>query len=194
MTSSPRKAKGPRMALTYHELCTSPRARLEQWLVEAKGPSLASICGYEFRGFNVLAPHEKAVMWVLGNVRFIKCFFPGPKGDASEPLDGYNMKVKNGGLADPWATVPNEEKPTKIGRYKVYGTRNRPGKNLYPNSVFLDYAQPGNTLFSGSTIDDYVVQPDPANPDLLLGKAYTRLGLMTPSTYFCLERYQKHAR
>ncbi len=185
------------MPLTYQELCTSPRARLEQYMVEAKGPSLSSICGYEFRGFNVLAPHEKAVMWLMSNTRFIKCFFPGEgraQGDATEPLSGYNLKVKNGGLDDKWETVPNEEKPNRVGHYRVYATRNRPGKNLYPSSVFLDYAQPQNTLFTGSTIDDYVVQPDPENPDLLLGKAYTRLGLMTPASFFCLERYQKHAR
>lgn len=179
------------MALTYKDLCTSSKAQLEQYMKDAKGPSLESISGYEFRGFNVLAPHEKLVMTILGNVRFIKCFFPAKDGGA---MQGYNLKVKNGGLDDPWSTVPNEQSPARLGVYRVYATRNREGKNLYPNAVFLDYAQPENGLFSGSTIDDYVVQPDPANPDLLLGKAYTRLGIMTPATFFVLERLQKHAR
>lgn len=178
--------------LTFADLCTSPKAQLEKYLLESKAPSLDSLSGYEFRGYNVLAPHEKAVMWVLGNVRFIKCFFPSKEPGA--PLQGYNLNVKNGGLDDPWSTVPDEQKPSRKGVYKVYATRNRPGKNLYPNAVFLDYAQPENNLFSGGTIDDYLVQPDPENPDLLLGKAFTNLWVMTPATYFVLERLQKHAR
>jgi hypothetical protein len=183
--------------LTYAELCTSPRERLEQYLREARGPTLASIAGYEFRGFNVLAAHEKVVMRVLGNLRFIKCFFPAPgspPGEVKEPLHGYNLQVTNGGLDEPWTTVPNEEKPARKGHYRVYATRNRPGPNPYPQAVFLDYDQPENGLFSGRTIDDYVVQPDPENPDLLLGKAFTRLGVMTPASFFVLERLRKHDR
>jgi hypothetical protein len=178
--------------LTYAGLCSSSKAELETLMESAKGPSMESVSGYEFRGFNVLAPHEKFVMWVLGNVRFIKCFFPAK--DGSGPLQGYNLRVKNGGVDQPWSTVPNEEKPDRIGRYKVYATRNRPGTNLYPSAMFLDYAQPENGLFSGSTIDDYVVQPDPKNPDLLLGIAFTRLGIMTTKSFFVLERLQKHNR
>lgn len=179
------------MALTYRDLCTSSKADLEKYMKEAKGPSLDSISGFEFRGWNVLAPHERLVMAVLGNLRFIKCFFPSKDGG---PMQGYNLRVKNGSLDDPWSTVPSEEKPARQGVYRVYASRNREGTNLYPNAVFLDYAQPENGLFSGKTIDDYVVQPDPSNPDLLLGKAYTHLGVMTPATFFVLERYQKHAR
>lgn len=178
--------------LTYRDLCTASKAQLEERLAGAKGPRLEALSGDEFRGFNVLAPHERLVMAILGNLRFIKCFFPA--ADGSGQLVGYNLKVKNGGLDEPWSTVPNEEKPARLGHYKVYATRNRPGENLYPNAVFLDYAQPENNLFSGSTIDDYLVQPDPENPDLLLGKALTHLGVLTPATYFVLERLQKHAR
>lgn len=181
--------------LTYKDLCTSTKAQLEKYMLDAKGPSLDSISGYEFRGYNVLAPHEKFVMWVLGNVRFIKCFFPDKDAapGSGAPLKGYNINVKRGGLDDPWATS-NEAKPDRKGHYKVYATRNRPGPNPYPSAVFLDYKQPQNGLFSGGTIDDYLVQPDPANPDLLLGKAYTHLGILTPESFFVLERLQKHAR
>ena len=80
------------MPLSFKELAQAPRSQLETLLKEAKGPALGSIAGFEFRGFNVLYPHEKAVMWVLGNVRFIKCFF----GDDPKELRGYNLKVKNG--------------------------------------------------------------------------------------------------
>lgn len=182
--------------LTYKDLCTSSKEQLEKYLGDAKGPTFESIAGYEFRGFNVVAPHEKAVLWLLGNYRFIKCFFPPNDLAPGEPLrlQGYNLRVKNGGMDDPWTAHPNEEKPARLGYYKAYPTRNRPGLNRYPNAMFLDYAQPENGLFTGSTIDDYVVQPDPANPDLLVGKAYTRLGIMTPVSYFVLERLQKHAR
>ncbi len=181
--------------LTYTDLCTSSKAQLEQYLKDAKAPALESLSGYEFRGYNVLAAHEKAVMSLLGGLRFIKCFFPA-KGTAASgtQLQGYNLKIKNGGLNEPWTAIPNEEKPNRLGYYKAYPTRNRPGENPYPNAMFLDYAQPENGLFTGKTIDDYVVQPDIENPDLLIGKAYTRLGFMTPTTYFILERLQKHNR
>ena len=177
--------------LTYRDLCTSTKAQLETYMAGAKGPSLESISGWAFRGWNVLAPHERLVMVILQNTRFFKCFFPAK--DGSGQLVGYNLKVKNGGLDDPWTCRPSDEQPASQGHYKVYPTRNRPGKNRYPNAVFLDYAQPENNLFTGSTIDDYLVQPDPENPDLLMGKAYTHLGILTPATFFILERARPHA-
>ncbi|MBI5495325.1 MAG: hypothetical protein HY904_09860 [Deltaproteobacteria bacterium] len=186
------------MALTFKELVASDRAKLEALMTEGRGPTLESIAGWEFRGHNVLAPHEKLVMTVMSNVRFIKCFFPEDRqatpGRTYEMLHGYNLKVRNGGVDDPWTTIPDEKTPNRLGHYRVYRARNRPGTNVYPNAIFLDYKQPQNNLFSGSTIDDYVVQPDPGNPDLLMGKAYTNLAVMTPATFFILERYQRHDR
>jgi len=39
---------------------------------------------------------------------------------------------------------------------------------------------------------DYVVQPDPADPDLLLGKAYLALGpFRVPSNFFVIERLRR---
>ena len=38
---------------------------------------------------------------------------------------------------------------------------------------------------------DYLVQVDPANPDLFLGKAYDALGpLRMPTNFFILERFR----
>jgi hypothetical protein len=192
--------------VTFEELCTTSRDQLEELMKTGTKPTFASICGWEFAGFNRLAFHERVVMSILGNTRFCKCFFVDKEahGDVDRTnaaavnalpyLKGYNLKVTNGSYTDPWTTVPNEEKPNRVGRYKVYATRNRPGANLYPHGVFFDYRQPENNLFSGSTIDDYMVQPDAENPDLLLGKAYTALGIMTPSTFFILKRHRLHDR
>lgn len=191
-------------SVTFEDLCRASKETLEGHLRTGRAPTFASIAGYEFAGFNVLAFHERITMQLLGNQRFIKCFFVdeeahgAAKDDAAKEqlahLKGYNLKVTNGTPSEPWVAVPNEEKPTRIGRYKVYKTRNRPGENLYPHALFFDYRQPENNLFSGSTIDDYMVQPDPENPDLLLGKAYTDLLVMRPATFFVLKRHRRHDR
>ena len=46
-----------------------------------------------------------------------------------------------------------------------------------------------NMLVEGSFLRDYVVTPDPANPDVLLGRAYAAIGsARIPVSYFVLQR------
>lgn len=183
--------------LTYDKLAAMKPNQLEDVLVNGTAPTLESLAGYEFRGYNVLPAVPHAVMWLLSNVRFIKCFFQkegDPALQDAEHIHGYNLKVTRGGLDDPWSCNPNDEKPDRIGNYRVHPKRPREPFDEYPHAVFLDYNLPSNNFFTGKTIEDYLVQVSPDNPDLLLGKAYFRAGFIRSPSFFILERYRKHDR
>jgi hypothetical protein len=183
--------------LTYKDLAAMKPAELEKVLQSGTAPTLESLAGYEFRGYNVLPAPAHLVMWLLSNIRFIKCFFQ-KEGDApigeADHIHGYNLKVKRGGLDDPWSCNPDDEKPDRIGLYHVHPKRPREPLDEYPHAVFLDYNLPVNNFFTGKTIEDYLVQVSPDNPDLLLGKAYFRAGPIRSPSFFILERLQKHER
>ena len=58
--------------------------------------------------------------------------------------------------------------------------------------MLLNYGKGGNAAFDPTQVlRDYVVQVDPKNPDLLLGKAYGAIGpLHIPTNFFILERFR----
>ena len=63
--------------------------------------------------------------------------------------------------------------------------------HLYPRAILLDYgASPRNPPGAVERrLRDYVVQPDPANPNLLLGKAYFAFGnCRLASNFFIIGR------
>lgn len=183
--------------LTYEKLASMKPSELDQVLENGTAPSLESIAGYEFRGYNVLPGPAHFVMWLLSNVRFIKCFFQkegDPPISEAEHIHGYNLKVKRGGLNEPWTCNPGDEKPDRIGHYRVHPKRHREPFDEYPHAVFLDYNLPVNNFFTGKTIEDYLVKVSPGNEDLLLGKAYFRAGFIRSPSFFILERLQRHER
>ena len=59
-----------------------------------------------------------------------------------------------------------------------------------PGEVVPDSVTPqANSLFDGSFLRDFLVQPDPNEPDVFLGKAYASLGPVTlPVSFFVLQR------
>lgn len=181
---------------TFAQLTQMTPKELDRLLAEGTAPPLSSLEGWEFRGYNVLPLYAKLYMSATQNVRFIKCFFASPDVESAE-LKGYNLLVKNGGVDEPWATRPNEEKPGRIGHYvvhekRVHGSDARIAE--HPNAVFLDYNIPPNNLFTGRTLEDYLVQPDPDDPDLLVGKAYLSVWPLRVGFNFVLERYRRHDR
>ena len=181
---------------SFESLASKTPAELRNIHREGVAPDLDKLRGWEFRGLNVLPGYAHFYMWLTGNVRFIKCFFDSEDAGPGN-LKGYNLRVENGAVDEPWTCRPNEEKPGRLGHYIVYPKRNsgRPEHIAeHPNAVFLDYDIPQNNLFSGRTLDDYVVKPDPDNDDVLLGVAYMELGPIRLPFPFILERYQKHDR
>lgn len=167
-------------SLRFRELARSDDKALERLFAASPGPALESLEGYEWRGYNT--PWFASL---LGIRKFIKGFFCGASG-----VEGYNIPARQNGLLAPWLHKPGPEAPKRFGFYTVRPVAPGSRDSLYPEAVLLDYgASPRNPIWRVERVlRDYLVRPDPANPDLLLGKAYLALGPRLPSNFFVLER------
>lgn len=165
----------------FRELAHFSNSQLEVILRAAKGPIPESLAGFEWRGCNT--------SWrlkMLGLQKFIKGFFR-----EGVLVEGYNIPVQQNGFDAPWLDRPTPERPKRFAFYLVTQVSQESVDNLYPESILLDYgASRKNRAYAiERLLRDYIVQPDPDNPDLLLGKAYLAVGrLRLPSNFFILER------
>ena len=170
----------------FEELVLCSDAELDRICKASKAPSLESLVGYEWRGYNT--PRWTGVM---GIQKFIKGFF-----GTGESVEGYNLRVKQNGLGGPWLQLPSAENPSAFGFFTVKNVEPQQRDNHYLNSALLNYGESRrNRLYRVwddlpmKALRDYVVQPDPSNPDLLIGKAFIALGPMRRySNYFVIER------
>ena len=182
---------------TFESLARSDLSALDLVLAQGTAPKLSSIIGYEFRGWNVLAPVAKPVMMAMGFQRFAKGFYalPGEVDvDGRDVIDGYNVKIRTGSLTDPWTAKPNDENPTRHSFFKVWAPGKGPREAAHPHdhALFLNYDLEENGLFDGRGLRDYMVQVDRDNPDLVIGKAYMKLGPITiMGGFFVAERLRK---
>ena len=165
----------------FRELTQASNAQLEAILRMSKGPALESLVGSEWRGCNL--------SWrikLLGLQKFIKGFF-----QEAGQVEGYNIPVQQNGLDAPWIDQPTPDSPKRFAFYLVTQVEQESVDNFYPQAILLDYGASYRNPAYGleRLLRDYVVQPDPENPDLLLGKAYFAMGpLRLPSNFFVLER------
>ena len=165
----------------FHELAQSSTSSLERILRASKGPSLESLVGFEWRGYNT-----SWLTRLLGIQKFIKGFF-----QERDSVEGYNVPVLQNGLDGPWLNLPTPDNPRHYAFYRVTRVDRESGDHFYPEAILLDYgASPRNAGSPGvRIIRDYVVQPGPENPDILLGKAYLAFGpLRIASNFFVLGR------
>jgi hypothetical protein len=170
------------MPLTFDELTTYDNRRLEPLMRSNAVPAASDLVGYEFRGWNIQALTE-----VLGTRKFIKGFY----GDATSPTAwGYNMPVQQNGRGTPWLPKLKNNQPIRYYFYKVL-----PGPSLrdaiHPRTLVIDYRQwPEYSAFDPVKYTvDYLVFPDPANGDLVLGKSYSQIGSIRPFLgFFILAR------
>jgi hypothetical protein len=146
-------------------------------------PDPDGICGWEFRGMN-------APKWAkyAGIKKFIKGFYM-----RDGELFGYNSPVVQNRVTQSWIGKPSDDKPKRFGFYKVDPVDPTSVDNKYLQSLLLDYGRGGNKVYDPTSgLRDYVVQVDPKNPDLLLGKAYYALGPVRLATnFFILERHRQ---
>lgn len=165
----------------YRELCLAPTARLDEVFARGVAPDPKSLCGFEFYGYNTAA-----IAGVLGIRKFKKAFYA--RDGARTEVGGYNCKVKPTALDGAW--VNGGPGAAYQGYYDVKTPVEGASVASHPNAIYLDYgSEPANSLLDGSFLRDFVVQPDPSEPDVLLGKAYARLGPVTlPVSYFVLQR------
>jgi hypothetical protein len=165
----------------FRELVQVSDARREEILCASKAPAFESLVGYEWMGFNV-----SAVVRMLGLQKFIKGFFQG-----KAHVEGYNIRVLQNGLDAPWLVQPTQETPKRFGFYTLTAVDGAAPSRIYPDAVLLDYGasqrNPAGRI--ERALRDYLGQPDPNDPDVLLGKAYFALGRRrVPSNFFVLQR------
>jgi len=175
--------------MTFEELCRKNSAELEGIFAKGKMPDPKNLIGWEFRGYNI-----PIITRFLGFQKFKKGFFVHRDSDG-ERLMGFNVLVSQKGDKSPsskWNALPDEENPKRYGFYLVYRVSPEERDNKYPNALLLNYGKAKNGLHPARFLRDYLVQPDPDNVDLYLGKAYFAIGpfRLFPS-FFVLERYNK---
>ena len=165
---------------TYESLASSTDETLEQVMKSGTQPELDVIAGNEYRGWNT--PFFAATAGIL---RFKKGFFKDPS--AGGAVRGYNKDiVSGGGLMDPWTEKGKTGKQNRSAFTRLCRRR----AVRIQTSVLLNYNCPRNfPLDPTKLLRDYVVQVNPDNPHLLLGKAYLALPGKWPTvSYFILER------
>ncbi len=167
----------------YRRLAGLPKAELEAIMLRGETPSLASLAGYEYRGYNT-APTTA----LLGIRKFIKAFFATPGGR----VYGCNTPVVQNGLSGPWKARPQESAPRRYAFFSVAPVHPEARDSIYLHALLLSYAQGRNPLYDPSRLlRDYLVRCTPGSDDLLLGKAYMAFGpARIAASYFLLERYR----
>jgi len=173
-------------AWTFESLAKASNPELESLMSTKAVPTAESLAGSEFRGWNVAE-----LASVLGIRKFIKGFF---RCSDSPDFAGYNMPVIQNDFNGPWEPALEEGEPV---RHFYFGLL--PGSSvsdaIYPATLVVDYR-----LWKGSPTTppgitntvDYLVLPDPSNPNLVLGKSYLQFSSLKPFLgFFLIERLQK---
>ena len=175
-------AQHPFQGVTFKDVTRYDKRTLDVVMQHGATPKGEDLAGWEFRGFN-----PPVMAKVLGFQKFMKGFFL-ERGQ----LAGYNLFVKNprGGIERPWRATKGGGTEARHGFYDVKPVTPGDRYDEFPNAVFLDYGSGRNSrLNPESQIRDYLVQVDPSNPDIFLGKAYIELGPVSVfSNFFVLER------
>lgn len=153
-------------------------------------PDPEKLAGWEFRGFN-----PPLFARLAGIQKFKKGFFwkEEEEGEGDRELWGYNVPVLQGELHAPWTNTHGETTPKRFGWYRAAPVDPDGKENKHPGTLLLDYGQGDNPIWDGTGfIRDYLVQVDPDNDDLYLGKAYLAAGpFRFPANFFLLERLQE---
>jgi hypothetical protein len=153
-------------------------------------PNLDAMVGWEFRGINRLPLDALPVAELVGIKKFMKGFFRGDDGRVM----GYNCPVVQNVLDGRWHTKPSDTAPKRFGFYEVSPVDPTARDNEYLHAVLLDYGKGGNKAYDPTAgLRDYLIQVDPENPDLFLGKAYYAVGpaRIGGLNYFILERHRR---
>ncbi|MFN7950466.1 MAG: hypothetical protein U0610_01985 [bacterium] len=176
------------MRIAAQQLVRLPEVELDLRMRGGRAPRIEALVGWEFRGFNV-----PAVTGLLGFQKFKKGFYLRPDESAGAGCcHGYNVLVAQNELHEPWLAKPSEGMPKRHGFYDVAPVSASARHRLYPNALLIDYGVRENSRVNPERlIRDYLVQPDPSDPDVLLGFATIALGFTTVRFgFFVLDRDQ----
>ena len=167
----------------------APWRALEPMFQRGVTPELESLVGWEWRGINRLRFNRVPIAEVAGIKKFVKGFYRAEDGRVM----GYNIGVRRNALDGRWNLLPSDTDPRRFGFFGVAPVDATARDNTYLHAILLDYSKGGNARLDVSNgLRDYLVQVDPSNPDLFLGKAYYALGpLRFATNFFILERHRR---
>ena len=152
----------------FRELEALRPAELDEIFLRGTVPNLDEMIGWVFRGTNTPA-------WarIAGIKKFMKGFWRDRAGRAY----GYNQPAVQNSLYEPWIAKPSDAEPKRFGFYSVDPVDPESIDNAYLHAILLNYGRGGNPPWDPSSgLRDYLVQVEPDDPNLLLGKAYFALG------------------
>ena len=166
----------------------TPMSGLERVFQRGKMPELDQLVGWEFRGINHLPLNALNLAYLVGIKKFMKGFYREPSGRVM----GYNIPVGRNALDGRWHLMPSDTEPKRFGFFEVAPVDPTARDNHYLHSLLFDYGKGGNPKSDPSNgLRDYLVQVDPKNPDLFLGKAYFAIGpARLAMSFFILERHR----
>jgi hypothetical protein len=171
---------GPSTTWTFQTLAQQNNDTLEQVIKAGTPITAAEVTGYEFRGWNL-----NATTMLFGTRKFKKGFYRDPDTGG---FWGYNVRVQQGSINEPWVALPSKENPK---RFYFFGVSDPIPTEKYPNALVVDYRRWPDKLFIDPVRNtlDYIVAANQGNKDLLLGISYSQtfLGKIFLG-YFVLER------
>lgn len=167
---------------TLQDLARLSTQELENVFRDGKTPDMDKMVDWEFCGYNV-----PFFAKLLGIKKFKKGFYK-----RGEEFWGYNIQIYQNPIDEPWRCKPVDHNPKRFGFYTAKEVTPDMKENLEPGAIILNYGDGKNMLWEGSFLRDYVVQVDPDNEDLYLGKAYSAIGpaRIAPS-FFIIQRDRK---
>ena len=163
---------------------------LEHVFVRGATPDLDALVGWEFRGINHLPLNALPIAQLVGIKKFVKGFYRGEDGRVM----GYNSRSCSNVLDGRWHAEAERRRAEALrllrGRTPV--DRDRAATTRTSTRCCSTTARAATSAsIRRSGLRDYLVQVDPANPDLFLGKAYYALGPARVATnFFILERHR----
>ena len=163
---------------------------LERTFQRGTTPDVEQLVGWEFRGINRPPLNRIPITQLFGIKKFVKGFYRAEDGRVL----GYNSPIVNNALDGRWHFRPNDSAPKRFGFYEVTPVDPTARDNEYLHAVLLDYKKGNNPVYDVMRgLRDYLVQVDPSNPDLYLGKAYFALGpaRLNFLGFFVLERHRR---
>ncbi|MGE0404356.1 MAG: hypothetical protein AB7T06_47040 [Kofleriaceae bacterium] len=193
-TSTARPDPSPFPSRAALALEQTPLRQLDLVFERGSMPDLEDLVGWEFRGINRLPLNDVVPFGnLVGIKKFVKGFYRD--GETGKVM-GYNSPVVCNVLDGRWHLRPNDTSPKRYGFYEAYPVDPTSRDNKHLHALMLDYGKGNNPRFDiMAGLRDYLVQVDPSNPDLFLGKADFALGPARLNlgwfNYFILERHRR---
>lgn len=170
--------------LSLADVVAMSAAELDRLMKDGHPVDEDAIAGYRFDGVSLNLP--KAVVKLTWE-KFAKVFHRDPDGS----LRGWNCRIVQSPLEEPWELERKRGEPITYGHYRVVPTAGYRIPRPYGGGVLLDYGLGDNPALDVTRrVRDPLVAVNEGSSELLLGWSYLDLGLTrtgTPS-YFVLRR------